>query len=51
MPKSKFTNLSIDAEHTGVGGVNTWNKDAETLPKYRVKYGDKEFTFVISPVK
>lgn len=49
VPRSKYTNLSIDLAHTGVGGVNTWNKDAEALPQYRVHYGDKTFTFRIIP--
>ena len=49
--KSTFTNLFIDREHTGVGGVNSWSKDAIALPKYRVKYGDKRFGFVISPLR
>lgn len=50
VPKSKYTNLFIDGEHTGVGGVNTWNRDAEALPQYRVNYGDKTFTFCITPM-
>lgn len=50
VPKSKFTNLFLDKQHAGVGGVNTWNKDAEALPKYRVNYGDKTFSFTIMPL-
>lgn len=49
MPKSKYTNLFIDRAHTGVGGINSWNKDAVALPQYRVAYGDKSFSFVITP--
>jgi len=48
--KSKFTNLFLDMEHAGVGGINSWNKGAQALPQYRVAYGDKEFTFVITPL-
>ncbi|MBR1401040.1 MAG: DUF4981 domain-containing protein [Prevotella sp.] len=51
IPKSKFTNLYIDREHAGVGGVNSWNKDALPLPQYRVKYANKRFGFVISPIR
>ena len=47
IPRSKFTNLFIDLEQTGVGGVNTWSPEAEALPPYRVKYGNKNFTFEI----
>lgn len=46
--KSKYTNLFIDGEHAGVGGINTWNKGAEALPPYQVHYGDKTFIFSIS---
>ena len=51
IPKSKFTNLFLDAEHTGVGGVDTWSPQAEALPRYRVAYGPKFFRFTVSPVR
>ena len=51
MPKSKFTNLFIDAEHAGVGGVDSWSRNAEALSPYRVLYADKSFTFSITPNK
>lgn len=47
--KSKFTNLFIDGEHSGVAGTNSWG--ALPLEKYRVNYGDKTFCFVIIPVE
>lgn len=46
--KSKFTNLFLDGEHYGVGGENSWG--AWPLEKYRVHYGDKSFTVVITPM-
>lgn len=49
VPKSKFTNLYIDGEHAGLGGVDSWSMRGIALPQYRVDYGDKSFTFVISP--
>ncbi|MBQ6202564.1 MAG: DUF4981 domain-containing protein [Prevotella sp.] len=48
---SKFTNLFIDLEHAGVGGINSWSDEAQALPPYRVKYGDKDFGFIISPIR
>lgn len=51
VPKSKFTNLIIDMAQTGVGGVDSWSMNGFALPKYRVEYGDKEFTFVLKPLK
>ena len=49
LKKSKFTNLFLDAEHSGVAGENSWG--AWPLEKYRVHYGDKTFSFVLTPVK
>ena len=51
LKKSKFTNLFIDMEHAGVGGVNSWNMDAIALPQYRVNYGDKTFVFTLAPLR
>ena len=51
VPKSRYTNLTLDMEHAGVGGVDSWSMNGIALPKYRVAYGDKTFTFVIRPVK
>lgn len=49
LTKSSFTNLYLDGEHYGVGGTNSWG--ALPLPQYRVTYGDKTFSFKISPIK
>ena len=49
--KSGKTNLYLDLEHYGVGGVDSWSHRAEALPQYRVNYGDKSFTFRITPIK
>lgn len=48
LKKSKFTNLFLDAEHSGVAGENSWG--AWPLEKYRLHYGDKNFTFVLIPL-
>ncbi len=50
VPKSKYTNLFVDGIQAGVGGVNTWNADAEALAPYRVAYGDRTFSFCIQPI-
>ena len=47
VPKSKYTNLFIDSEHAGVGGINSWSMEGFALPKYQVKYGNKRFGFFI----
>ena len=50
VPKSKFTELSLDMLQTGVGGINSWNKDAQALPQYRVKCENRMFKFWLIPV-
>ena len=49
LTKSPFTNLYIDAEMAGVGGIDSWSYNAETLPQYRVDYKDRELKFTIIP--
>jgi beta-galactosidase len=50
MPRSKYVNLYLDGEHAGVGGINSWGHEGRPLPKYQVKYGEKMFSFTISPL-
>ena len=50
VPKSKYTNLYLDFEHTGVGGINSWNGDARALPQYRVNFGTKSGALTIEPL-
>lgn len=45
--KSKYTNLNIDSEMAGVGGIDSWSEWGAALPEYKVMYGDKEFEFTI----
>ena len=47
LKKSRYTNLYLDSEHSGVAGENSWG--AWPLPKYRLHYGNKAFSFVIVP--
>ncbi len=49
VPKAKTTNLFIDAEHYGLGGTNSWGE--WPLEQYRLHYGDRECSFVLSPMK
>ena len=51
VPKSKYTELCIDLGQTGVGGVNSWSKEAIALPPYRLPYKPYTFTFSIVPQK
>jgi len=50
VPVSPYVNLYLDMEHAGVGGDDSWSRNAEALPKYRVDYGNKEFHFTITPI-
>ena len=49
VPKSKFTELTIDLAQQGLGGTNSWGD--LPLEKYRVPFGDMTFRFVITPMK
>lgn len=50
VPKSKFTNLHIDGEMAGVGGIDSWSGHAEALEEYRVPFGHKKFQFTLTPM-
>jgi beta-galactosidase len=50
LDKSPYTNLCINAEMAGVGGINSWGFDGFALPPYRVNYGPRSFTFMLKPV-
>ncbi len=45
--KSYNTNLYIDQMMAGVGGVDSWSRNALALPPYKVKATDRSFTFYI----
>lgn len=49
VPQVDYTNMCIDKVQMGLGCVNSWG----TLPleKYRLPYGDYEFTFVMKPIR
>lgn len=49
LQKSKFTNLFLDLVQAGVGGQNSWNRDALALPAHRVHYGNRTFQFMLQP--
>ena len=51
VPKSRYTNLSIDMVHAGVGGIDSWSEWGQALPPYRVPYQDRTFTFRLIPIK
>ncbi len=47
--KAPFTNLLIDKVQMGLGCIDSWG--AWPMEKYRLPYGDYEFTFILRPVK
>ena len=49
--KSRYTHLSIDMVHAGVGGIDSWSEWGQALPPYRVPYQDRTFTFRLIPIK
>ena len=51
IPDSGITELCVDLEQAGVGGVNSWSANAEALPKYRVHCTEKSFTLLLKPIR
>lgn len=49
VPQVDYTNFCIDKVQMGLGCITSWG----TLPieKYRLHYGDYEFTFIMQPVQ
>ena len=47
--KAPFTNLLIDKAQMGLGCIDSWG--SWPMEKYRLPYGDYEFTFILRPVK
>ena len=50
VPRSRYTNLSIDQVHAGVGGIDSWSDWGQALPPYRVSCQDRTFTFRLTPI-
>ncbi len=48
LPKSRYTVLTLDGEHAGVGNINSWG--AEPLEPYRVHAVDRTCSFTILPL-
>ncbi len=44
-----YVNLCIDKVQMGLACINSWG--ALPLPEYRIPYADREFSFIIQPVK
>lgn len=50
VPQSQYTNLCIDLEQTGLGGIDSWTKQGQALWQYRCHFAPKVFSFSIHPV-
>lgn len=46
-----YTVLCIDGAHMGVGGITGWGGNALPMPKYRVPFVDRTFSFLLSPAR
>ena len=49
LQKSNYTVLTLDAEHCGVGGIDSWG--ARPLEQYRLQALDRTCSFTITPIK
>ena len=47
--RSMYTVLTLDSEHCGVGGIDSWG--ARPLEQYRLPAHDRTCSFTITPVK
>lgn len=50
MLPSQYTNVFIDGEHAGVGGIDSWSHRAEAIKTYQVKGNRHTMTFSIEPM-
>ncbi|MDE3145443.1 MAG: DUF4981 domain-containing protein [Bacteroidota bacterium] len=48
VPKVPYTNICIDKVQMGLGCINSWG--ALPIDKYRMHYGNYEFSFVMEPI-
>ena len=49
LPNSQYTVLTLDSEHCGVGGIDSWG--ARPLEQYRLPAIDRTCSFTIEPTK
>jgi hypothetical protein len=47
--KRNYISLNVDYKQTGVGGDDSWH--ARPHPKYTLKYGEYEYSYIIRPIK
>lgn len=50
LKRSRYTNLFIDGQHAGVGGIDSWSYQAEAIEQYRVKANKNKMMFIIRPI-
>ena len=48
VPQVDYTNMCIDKAQMGLGCINSWGQ--LPLEKYRLHYGDYEFSFIMKPI-
>ena len=49
VPQVNYTNMCIDKAQMGLGCINSWG--ALPIEKYRLPYGDYEFSFIMKPIQ
>ena len=47
--QANHVELAINASENGVGGINSWSKEAETLPQYRTNYKEQAIRIYFMP--
>lgn len=49
VPEADYTNICIDKAQMGLGCINSWGH--LPMEKYRLHYGDYEFSFILKPIQ
>ena len=50
LPQNDFIKVQIDGLHMGVGGNDSWSKNAAPIKKYRIPAGNYEYSFWLKPL-
>lgn len=50
LPETNFIRLQIDGQHMGVGGNDSWSKNASPIKKYRIKAGKYSYSYWLKPM-
>ena len=50
LPESDFIRVQVDGQHMGVGGNDSWSRNASPIKKYRIPAGSYSYSFWLKPL-